>query len=104
MRIISYFSLVAVGAVLIYASLGLPYRGDSNALVNQDTSLTGTPVASSYYIKNTLRDANTPNIVTSILGDYRSFDTLGEEVVIFTAGIICYLLLRREKKRETRKQ
>lgn len=104
MRIISYFSLVAVGALLIYASLGLPYRGDSDALVNQDTSLTGTPVASSYYIKNAKRDAYTPNIVTSILGDYRSFDTLGEEVVIFTAGIICYLLLRREKKRETRKQ
>lgn len=98
MKVLSYFSLAAIGALLIYASLGLPYRGDSNALVNKETSLTGSPIASSYYIKNAYSDANTPNIVTSVLGDYRSFDTLGEEAVIFTAGIICYLLLRREKK------
>ncbi|KUG26304.1 hypothetical protein ASZ90_003862 [hydrocarbon metagenome] len=87
----------------MYAAYGLPYRGDSAALVNQEISLTGTPVASSYYIENAMKDANTPNMVTSVLGDYRSFDTLGEEVVIFAAGIICFLLLKREKKREARK-
>lgn len=104
MRIISYFSLIAVGALLIYASLGLPYRGDFNAAVNSEKSAAGSTISSSYYIKNAYKDTKTPNIVTSILGDYRSFDTLGEEAVIFTAGIICYLLLRREKKRETRQQ
>jgi multicomponent Na+:H+ antiporter subunit B len=36
-------------------------------------------------------------MVTVILADYRGFDTLGEEVVIFTAGIICFLLLRKRK-------
>lgn len=102
MKFINYLSIAAFGALLVYASLGLPYRGDAEALVNQEESLIGSPVASSYYIKNAYKDANTPNIVTTVLGDYRSFDTLGEEVVIFTAGIICYLLLRREKKREAR--
>jgi multisubunit Na+/H+ antiporter MnhB subunit len=100
LKFIYYLSIAAFGALLVYASLGLPYRGDSEALVNKEISLIGTPVASSYYIKNAYKDANTPNIVTTVLGDYRSFDTLGEEVVIFTAGIICYLLLRRERKRE----
>ncbi len=102
MKIINYSSLVLVGLLLIYASLGLPYRGDTEALVNKEISLIGTPVASSYYIQNAYKDTNTPNIVTSILGDYRSFDTLGEEVVIFTAGIICFLLLSRERKSETK--
>ncbi|MDQ7815844.1 MAG: hypothetical protein RDU14_02380 [Melioribacteraceae bacterium] len=102
MKIINYSSLVLVGLLLIYASLGLPYRGDAEALVNKEISLIGTPVASSYYIQNAYKDTNTPNIVTSILGDYRSFDTLGEEVVIFTAGIICFLLLSRERKSETK--
>ena len=102
MKIINYSSLVFVGLLLIYASLGLPYRGDAEALVNKEISLIGTPVASSYYIQNAYKDTNTPNIVTSILGDYRSFDTLGEEVVIFTAGIICVLLLSRERKSETK--
>jgi len=102
LKIINYSSLVFVGLLLIYASLGLPYRGDAEALVNKEISLIGTPVASSYYIQNAYKDTNTPNIVTSILGDYRSFDTLGEEVVIFTAGIICVLLLSRERKSETK--
>ncbi|MEW6507539.1 MAG: hydrogen gas-evolving membrane-bound hydrogenase subunit E [Bacteroidota bacterium] len=104
MKTINYLSLVAVGLLLIYASLGLPYRGDSDALVNQDTSLIGTPVASSYYIQNAYKDANTPNIVTAILCDYRGFDTLGEEVVIFTAGIVCFLLLNRERKIEKKQR
>ncbi len=98
MRIISYFSLITFSTLLVYASLGLPYRGDAEALVNKETSPIGSPVASSYYIKNAYNDTYTPNIVTAVLGDYRSFDTLGEGVVIFAAGLICYLLLRREKK------
>lgn len=102
MKIANYLSLIAFSALLVYASLGLPYRGDTDALVNQETSLIGSPVASSYYIKNAYKDTHTPNIVTTVLGDYRSFDTLGEEAVIFAAGIICFLLLRREKKLETR--
>ena len=85
----------------MYASFGLPYRGDPGAVLNQNTSLAGTPVASSYYIENAQKDSKTPNVVTTILADYRGFDTLGEEAVIFAAGIICHLLLRREKKRET---
>lgn len=104
MKHLTYISIGVFALLLIYAAYGLPYRGDPNALVNQEISLTGTPVASSYYIENAMKDANTPNMVTSVLGDYRAFDTLGEEVVIFAAGMICFLLLNRERKREARKQ
>lgn len=103
MKIFSYLALLSLAALLIFAAMGLPSKGDTKALTNQDVSLTGSQVASSYYIKRSYKDANTPNIVTTIIADYRAFDTLGEEVVIFAAGIICYLLLRREKKSETRK-
>ncbi len=34
------------------------------------------------------------NVVTSVLGDYRGYDTLGETVVIFTAGLCVVALLR----------
>jgi multicomponent Na+:H+ antiporter subunit B len=40
-------------------------------------------------------------MVTVILADYRGYDTLGEETVIYTAGLICFLLLRKRKKEET---
>jgi multicomponent Na+:H+ antiporter subunit B len=36
--------------------------------------------------------------VTAVLADYRSFDTLGETTVIFTAGIGVLLILRGRKK------
>ena len=38
-------------------------------------------------------------IVTSVLADYRGYDTLGETTVIFTAGIGVMLLLRGMRRR-----
>jgi multicomponent Na+:H+ antiporter subunit B len=89
--------LIIFGCLLIYGSLGLPYRGDADASANRRHSASGSVNAASYYIQNAYKDAATPNMVTVILADYRGFDTLGEEIVIFTAGIICYLLLRTRK-------
>ncbi len=57
--------------------------------------MTGTEVPGTYYIQEAYNDAHTPNIVTVVLGDYRSIDTLGEQIVIFSAGLICFLLLRK---------
>lgn len=89
------FILVAFAGLLIYGSLDLPYRGDPDNLMHSERSITDTVVAGNYYIKEAYNDANTPNMVTVILGDYRSIDTLGEQVVVFTAGLICLLILRR---------
>jgi multicomponent Na+:H+ antiporter subunit B len=85
---------------MMFASLGLPNRGDARTRMNRETSPAGTPNAPSYYIKNAYKDDHTPNMVTVILADYRGYDTLGEETVILTAGLICFLLLRREKKED----
>jgi multicomponent Na+:H+ antiporter subunit B len=85
-------------ALLIYASFGLPNRGDVDTVINRETSPGGSQNAASYYIRHAEEDAHTPNMVTAILADYRSYDTLGEETVILTAGLICFLLLRRREK------
>ena len=53
-----------------------------------------------YYIENAVEQTHTPNIVSAILADYRSFDTFGETTVVFAAGLAVYLLLgRREDDR-----
>ena len=39
-------------------------------------------------------------VVTSVLASYRGYDTLGETVVIFTAGIGVLLLLKRSPRRD----
>ncbi|MCX7981993.1 MAG: hypothetical protein N2572_03675 [Syntrophales bacterium] len=50
------------------------------------------------YIERTIEETGIPNVVTSVLADYRGYDTLFETSVIFTAGVVVILLLRREKK------
>jgi multicomponent Na+:H+ antiporter subunit B len=48
------------------------------------------------YLAQTLPETRTPNAVTAVVADYRGYDTLIETVVIFTAGIACWLLLARK--------
>ena len=99
MKVVNYLLLIVFGGLLIYGSMGLPNRGykDKAAAVNAEKSAVGTPNAASYYIHNAKKDAHTDNMVTVILADYRGYDTLGEETVIFTAGLVCFLLLRRRE-------
>jgi len=76
-------------ALMTYAAGGLPDRGDPNAPANTHVS--------PYYIEHTIEETDTPNIVTSILADYRGYDTLGETTVIFTAGLACVLVLMKRR-------
>ncbi len=104
MKVVNYLIMIVFCALMIYASLGLPSRGDAYADLNKEKSLSQTPNAASYYIHNAKKDAETENMVTVILADYRGYDTLGEETVIFTAGLVCFLLLRKEKKKNGKKK
>lgn len=53
-----------------------------------------------YYLDNALKDRSAPNIVTSLVFDYRAFDTLGEAAVLFTA--VCSIgALFREGRRKS---
>jgi multicomponent Na+:H+ antiporter subunit B len=50
------------------------------------------------YITQTVAETATPNAVTSVLADYRGYDTLIETVVIFSSGVGGWLLLRRRRQ------
>lgn len=49
------------------------------------------------YLQHGYQETGTANMVTAVLGDYRAYDTLIEAVVIFTAGVACWLLLPRRE-------
>ena len=83
---------------MVYAVVDLPPRASSGQPANITERPDGTPVAGNYYIEHAYKDAKTPNIVTVVLGDYRSIDTFGEQIVIYTAGLITLLVLRRNRK------
>jgi multicomponent Na+:H+ antiporter subunit B len=76
-------------ALMVYASTGLSQLGDPAAPANTHVS----PV----YIESGESETHAPNIVTAVLADYRGYDTLGETVVIFTAGLACILILMKRK-------
>jgi multicomponent Na+:H+ antiporter subunit B len=81
---------VLVGAALIYGSLDMPKWGDPHSPASTHVS--------PYYLLHSMEHTATPNVVTSVLADYRGYDTLGETTVVFTAGMACLLLLKRRHK------
>jgi multicomponent Na+:H+ antiporter subunit B len=92
LKILSLFAGVLVGAALIYGALDMPKWGDPH-------SPAATHV-SPYYLQHSIEHTATPNVVTSVLADYRGYDTLGETTVVFTAGMACLLLLKKGRKRQ----
>ena len=81
---------IAVGALLGYGVLGLPEFSDPLAPIH-------THVAPRYLIEG-LQETGVPNVVTAVLASYRGYDTLGETIVVFTAGAGVIALLRRLRR------
>ena len=77
--------VIVTGSLLIYGTLDMPYFG----LAQDPVHLHVAP----RYINDSMQEIGVPNIVTSVLASYRAFDTLGEVVVIFTAGMGVLALL-----------
>ena len=92
MKAIALILVVFLGGLLVYCSLEFPLWGDPHSPASTHVS--------PYYIENTIKDTSVPNIVTSVLADYRGYDTMFETIVIFTAGIACIFLLRTFKSVE----
>ena len=77
--------VIITGGLLIYGTLDMPYFGSAAAPIHQHVA--------PRYINDSMQEIGVPNIVTSVLASYRAFDTFGEVVVIFTAGIGVLALL-----------
>ena len=55
--------------------------------------------ASQTYIEKGLEQTGAANLVTSVILDYRAYDTLGEATVLFTSIIGATVILRRKSKK-----
>jgi len=90
---LKWVGLIAVlvcGSLLIYGTVDFPDWSD----ISSPASLHVSP----HYIEKTIAETSVPNIVTAVLADYRGYDTLFETVVIFTASMACFFLLRTKRK------
>jgi multicomponent Na+:H+ antiporter subunit B len=86
-RLLPLLVVIVTGMALIYGTLDMPHFSDPQAPIH-------THVAPRY-IEESGQEIGVPNIVTSVLASYRSFDTLGETVVVFAAGLGVMTLLGR---------
>lgn len=87
-------ALLAVFGVLLAVAELPPYGMADNPVHNQ---------VSERYIYNSLDDTGVGNMVTSIVLDYRAYDTMFETIVLFTATLAVVLTLRPFKKEESNK-
>jgi len=85
--------VIITGALLIYGTLDMPHYGDPQSPAQTH------PELAQHYIHKSKGETGMPNIVTSVLASYRGYDTLGETVVVFAAGIAVLSLLGLVRRR-----
>lgn len=79
--------VVVTGGLLIYGTLDMPRYGSATSPAQTH------PELAVRFIERSGGEVGPPNIVTSVLASYRGYDTLGEVVVVFAAGIAVLSLL-----------
>ena len=84
-KIISIIILLMIAGGLILAFSQIPFGKDKINVAN-------------YYIKKGIEETGAVNIVTSVVLNYRGFDTLGEVTVLFIAAIGLGAVLFVERK------
>ena len=76
--------------LLVFTIQNLPKMQISDIANNQKLS--------KLYIKHAIQDLHFSSIVTAVVAGYRAFDTMFENVVIFTACYGFYVLLKLDKE------
>lgn len=92
-RWLSIAVITSVTLIMIYTTFDNPRLGDPNAPVHRHVA--------PWYLEETPRLVDVPNVVTAILASFRGYDTLGELFVIFTAGIGVMFILATPSRRDS---
>jgi multicomponent Na+:H+ antiporter subunit B len=86
MRFLAFLAIIAMCAMLMYSTTGLPTLFDPEAPASVHVS--------PRYIEMSYAETGSVNFVSAVLYNYRAYDTLGEAAVIFTAGLAAALVVR----------
>lgn len=73
------------GGALLYGVSDAPLLGDPDAPAFTHLA--------AHYLQQGPSETGVPNTVTAVLASYRGYDTLGETLVVFTAGLAVLLLI-----------
>lgn len=86
---IALLALMAIGGVLMAISEMPPYGMPDNPIHNE---------VADRYINDALEETGVLNMVTSIVLDYRAYDTMFETIVLFTGALAVVITLKSSKK------
>lgn len=84
--LVPFVVVTITGIALLYGTRDMPAFGAIDAPIHKH-------VAPHYIKESPVEIGPVPNVVTSILASYRGYDTLGEVLVVFTAGTAVWMLL-----------
>ncbi len=87
----------AAGVVGVFAAALLWTVPSIPAIGDPDAPAWANPEVTQFYLDNALAQTGVENVVTAVLAAYRGFDTLGEAVVVFAAGVAVLVILREER-------
>jgi len=92
-KIISFILIAIIAAGIFFSLREIPF-GAAKSRVRE------------YYLDNGIEQTGATNVVTSVVVNYRGFDTLGEVTVLFLAsiGLSAILYRRKEEKRKKRRK
>ncbi|HQO01565.1 MAG TPA: MnhB domain-containing protein [Spirochaetota bacterium] len=107
MKLASFLSLVLITGFLFVAinklhPVGAPL-GNPDVLKDRSSAATdiiNVNTMDDYYLRNSQTETGSNNVVSSIVFDYRGFDTLGEATVLFLVVTSISMLLSLLYKRE----
>jgi multicomponent Na+:H+ antiporter subunit B len=92
------FEQVDYGAAVVAVTLVVALSTTLFALppVGAADSAVVTDDVTRHYLENAYKETGVQNAVTAVLAAYRGFDTLGEAVVVYAAGVSLLLVLNKE--------
>jgi multicomponent Na+:H+ antiporter subunit B len=83
--------VTVLASVLLWTVPAIPAIGDPEAPSWAYADVT------QFYLGNAYAQTGVENMVTAVLAAYRGFDTLGEAVVVFAAGVAVLVVLGEER-------
>ena len=91
-NLFSLLCVVIIIGIFIYVIEDMTSFGDSSTALHAHVS--------DYYLRNTFDLMEISNVVSAVLANFRAYDTLGETVVIFSAGFAVFAILRLGKEKK----
>jgi multicomponent Na+:H+ antiporter subunit B len=83
--------VVVFAGALVWTLPAIPAIGDPTA------PAWANPDVTQFYLASAYKQTGVENVVTAVLAAYRGFDTFGEAVVVFAAGVAVLVVLKEEQ-------